>query len=535
MKTRVMIIGLDGASLDIILPWVRDGKLPNIGKLINEGVYGHLESTTPPISSAAWVSFMTGLNPGKHGVCKFEEFDFTGYYEKRDYAPVSSKKYAGKTMYDMAGSHGKKIIAHAIPLTYPAWPVNGIMNAGWPIPDTAGRERIYPSELNEWREKFPEYLDVDFKDRKSVLEKLRRNIHRRFLQVNDLLQKEWDIFTVVLGETDQVQHFFWRYMEHTNGINTAGEIKEYSRYIFEVYSYIDKYLGEILQQIPENVMLMIMSDHGGCLGPTKVLRINHWLRSSGLLKDKASIRKNLAPIRYEIKKLIYRDNSAERRYIDTAPSNIKWPLTKAYFVPLWHPVGGIGINLKGRQKEGIVENDKEYNRIREEIISELLKITDKSSGKKVIVRAHKREDVYDGPFVESFPDIIFEVDGDYHLEAGLNSGQLIYNCPESLLTGQNGHHSMNGVIIVWGKSVKKGVIKDAKIVDIAPTVLYSVGSPVSEQMDGKVITDIFTDKFLAENPVTFKSYNKPLKTNDHDFSDDEVASIQNQLKNLGYL
>src|SRR4029434_259314 len=71
-KTRVFIVGWDGATFDLIRPWVAQGKLPLLAKLMGHGAHGDLRSNISPMTCPSWSSFMTGMNQGKHGI-----FDFT--------------------------------------------------------------------------------------------------------------------------------------------------------------------------------------------------------------------------------------------------------------------------------------------------------------------------------------------------------------------------------------------------------------------------------------------------------------------------
>src|SRR5918912_2887704 len=72
---KVLIIGLDGATFDLIKPWAAAGNLPTFAYLLRGGVHADLESTIPPITPPAWTSFMTGVNPGKHGLFNFTEYN----------------------------------------------------------------------------------------------------------------------------------------------------------------------------------------------------------------------------------------------------------------------------------------------------------------------------------------------------------------------------------------------------------------------------------------------------------------------------
>ena len=136
MGTKVLIIGLDGATPDLVERWVAENKLPYLKQVMQNGVYGTLKSTYPPISPAAWTTFATGYNPGKHGTYDFRDYDPRRYSCFAD-TIVDSNAFAGKSIWDIVGAAGQKVGVITVPVTYPAWRVNGFMVSGYPTPDAA--------------------------------------------------------------------------------------------------------------------------------------------------------------------------------------------------------------------------------------------------------------------------------------------------------------------------------------------------------------------------------------------------------------
>jgi len=118
---RVFVVGLDGATFDLIRPWAAAGHLPSLARLMQEGVHGELMSTLPPVTSPAWPSFMTGMNPGKHGV-----FDFIRR-RPGGFDMVNASHIAAKTLWQLLSEAGRRVGVIAVPVTYPPCPVNGFM------------------------------------------------------------------------------------------------------------------------------------------------------------------------------------------------------------------------------------------------------------------------------------------------------------------------------------------------------------------------------------------------------------------------
>lgn len=125
-QNKVLIIGLDGSTFDLIKPWVAEGYLPNFKRLMAEAVWGELDVELPPGTVPNWPSFATGKNPGKHGLIWWTKPD----PDNNDYTIVSSKDLRGQTLWDIAGSEGLNVGVVNVPVTYPAHPVNGLLITG---------------------------------------------------------------------------------------------------------------------------------------------------------------------------------------------------------------------------------------------------------------------------------------------------------------------------------------------------------------------------------------------------------------------
>lgn len=144
---KALIIGLDGATFDVMDPLLAAGQLPNLGRLMHEGAWGRLRSTLPPNSAPAWTAFLTGKNPGHHGLLNFRYLDpstYSGYSSPF----ASTVAFVGQTFLDGLGQAGKGVVAHGVPMTYPAWSVRGVMVSGYPTPDRK-RAYTYPLQLSE--------------------------------------------------------------------------------------------------------------------------------------------------------------------------------------------------------------------------------------------------------------------------------------------------------------------------------------------------------------------------------------------------
>lgn len=521
MKTRVLVIGLDGATPQLVFPWAKEGKLPNLSKLIENGASGDLKSTIPPMTAAAWTSSVTGKNPGKHGIYHFIEYQHKTY----DYRIISSKDVKSRTIWRILGELDKQVGVMQVPITYPPEKVNGFMVTDGLTTPGQDSSFTYPKELKE-------ELLRDFKFKLTSTEKYYEGNEDQFIADLSSIEERkahatiylmekynWDFFMVVYSNIDAMQHFFWKYMDSTHPGYDPEKAKKYGDAILNIYQKLDGIVGDMLKVIDEDTTVIIISDHG--FGPLyKELHLNKWLKDRGLLKLKE--KEDTSITRYWLsrsgltREMVYillaklglknltkiiPDKLKKSMPSHYTPTDIDWSKTKAYSLATH---GMMYINLKGRNPEGVIEPGKEYEQIREYIIKELLKLKDPETGKNIVDKVFKSEELYFGQGVNNAPDLFVLTDMTYHnigrldnflikpawkLDDADSSGKLsILNKQRSL---GSGNHRINGIFIMKGGSIKKSSkIDNAEIIDIAPTVLYLMGIPIPEDMDGKVLKDI---------------------------------------------
>jgi predicted AlkP superfamily phosphohydrolase/phosphomutase len=548
-----LVIGLDGGSPDLIRRWADEGKLPNLARLIEEGTFGHLRSTYPPISAAAWVTFLTGQEPGQHGIFDFRNYDPTRY-TCTDEAIVNSTAFAGRTMLDVAGSYGRRVGAVTVPITYPTWPVNGAMVAGYPTPD-AKRAFTYPPELGDRLGSLTED-SAFFRSRApdEVARELIRLVRDRAEAARWMLENDaYDLFVVVFGATDRAQHDFWRHFDPGFPTHDPAEADRFGSVILEVYQEADRAVGRLLEAVPEETTVLVMSDHGAGPRATRYFHLNAWLTQEGLLQMRGGGGSPLRwtrPLyrafkaRFPYQEQVYRRLPAVlKRWASRVDSDaelgigdVDWGRTVAYRFPMYPPVEGIVVNLRGRQPEGIVEPGAGYERLRDEIIDRLQGLTDPETGEPVVEAAFRREDLYRGDHLERVPDIVVVMSEGYEGGSAL-SGPFVTSIPEDDLRRLSGAHRMDGVLIAHGPAIRRGEGDGgARIVDLAPTILYALGVPVPSRMDGRVLVDLFEPGYVADHPVERVAWRgEGVEVEESGLSEEEESVIREKLRRLGYI
>ena len=548
MSRKVFILGVDGAPLRLLRDWAEKGALPTFARLFSEGAYGDLESVYPPVTAPAWTSFLTGRNPGKHGISDWYA-RAPGSYRLR---PVDSTYIKSATMWDEAREGGRKVVSLGLPMNYPPPQVDGIIVSGlespggkcYSFPESIQDEvaRVVPEFRTHLSEAYrPGRAEPVIKDLLDLVD-VQSRLAKHFLRT-----AEWDLFVLQQQASDWSMHFFWHCMDSQHPRYTAKEARLYGDVIQRVFRRIDDGLGEILELLPPDTDVVVVSDHGfGSL--EKFVFINNWLMQLGLLhlkKDPATRVKRVlfdlgitpdilyrAAERLGMNKLAFRAGKALRyNLLSTlflSQNNIDWSRTKAYSVG---SVGQVYVNLKGREPEGVVEPGGDYEAVRDQIISAIPRLADPDTGETVISRAVRKEEMYHGPYLDTLPDVLLFTRDFRYQGGGLSefmSNRLV--APSFAFTGT---HRMEGVLMAYGPSIKPGPTTGASILDIAPTVLHLLGLPVPEDMDGRVLVECLSDG--ASQGVAHKEQASAQADRGTGYSREDELEIAQRLRDLGYI
>jgi len=551
-QRKVAVFGLDGITFDLLQPWLDQGRLPNLARLLAEGTGGRLRSTIPPVSASAWPSFATGTNPGQHSL-----IDFT--YPAQDSYEIrvsNGLTVAVPAVWQIAGAAGKQVGVVSLPMTYPPRPMNGFMLCSFltPSPDS---EYTYPPELKQELidacGSFP--LRMSEKGRgidPAVFVRACKQLEiDRARSVQYLLrQKPWDLFIYVLETTDNLQHEIWHLVDETHPMHDPETAARVLPDILDYYETVDRLLGEMLALVPDEALTIVLSDHG--FGPFhKFFHINNWLAANGWLAFKrtpVSLMKRTAfklgftPINAlkwltalglsDMRKNVKRGRGGKtlRRFF-LSFNDVDWARTKAFSVGNF---GQVYLNVKGRRPQGAVEPG-EYEAVRDAIIARAKELRDPQDGSQVVPVVYRREEVFHGISEARLPDLVLHTDRAKYVSFGhadFGSNRIIEPS-----TGQTGHHHMEGVIGLRGPGVRHGAkLEGASLLDPAPTILHYLGLPVPQYMDGRVLAEAFTDEFNAANPVAYSQVGPGEGTgSDALYTDAEEELVMQKLRDLGYV
>jgi len=494
-KSPVIMIGLDAATWDVINPLLASGRLPNIARLMREGTWGRLRSILRYPSPALWTSITTGRLPEKHGVLDF-------YNDTRLHLHCL-------TIYDILGMSGCRVGLFRWFATWPPDP-----NTAFTVPPYTARSlETHPEKLGFLNDLvhptgFRSYL-------KSGLQLIRHGarpptllksaVELMYEAIARPEQREWgyrrrlleaviytDVFAHLLREyqpgfaaihyllIDDLGHFYWKYREPQIFSDvTAAEARKYGEVIDAAYITADKALGIILRSMPEDALVLVLSDHGQEAIKAGTLHIS---------------------VEKLIELLGFQDRVLATALIDST-----------FFRPRF-----------------VEDSHKTLNEFRGLIEQIELK---EESGKLFRIKSQSERGIE--------VKIRFGSEVGLNSAVSLPDGRVIKLGDIASTRGRrSGTHSEWGILIMRGPGVRRDhEVEGASILDVAPTVLALRGQPVSRDMDGQVIEDAIEESFLNQNPMRFIESYETVERVDEEmpFTEEELEEIESKLRALGYL
>ncbi|MFC1514718.1 alkaline phosphatase family protein [Candidatus Omnitrophota bacterium] len=531
LKSKVLLIGLDGLTWDVLDPLLREGILPNIKKIIAEGVSGELESIIPPVTGPSWLAMATGLNPGKTGVFDFIKLDRKTF----TLSPITSDDYRGKAFWDIANKQNRSAFILNFPMLYPPYEIDGVMVGGLGSSDVSTIS--YPQDylkgivpkLEDYQIKVPYNLSRYTNNQELFFQ----DIEKLLMQYKNILSKafsdgRFDLLTFIFSATDFVLHYTWRYWDKTYFAYKQDHRIE--NMIKRFWRQIDGLIGWIYDYASSNSSdLLLVSDHG--FGKQdEIFRINSWLVERGFLRVKTEkvvrekVERKIGTILKKIDMILGGDfytkakNKTGRKKSDLF-KQFDLEKSRAIAAMFSDLVAGIYI---------IDESQKEA--VRDEIVRE---IEEEGTRSKIKIKAFSPDEVYSGQYLEAAPDILLYIDDFRCSMDSISLSKRYFEAQKRSHLNKSGTHRLNGLFIASGPKIRKNsAIDNAKILDICPTVLYLMGLEIPDNVDGRVLKGIFRGEFLDKNDVR---YLKVEAVEKQVIPETDVEQMIDTLESLGYM
>ncbi len=360
---------------------------------------------------------------------------------------------------------------------------------------------------------------------------------------------------MVIGATDRAHHNWWKFIDPAHPAYNAREAALYGDYILKVYQAADACIGKLLEVVDGDTTIIVMSDHGGMAHPKYYFNTNYWLRTLGLLQPAPRARQRNRGLKSAFQRF-YRSKIRRFPYLEriyrSLPRNLKriatnldaqammnldaidWKHTRAYRFPMYPPVEGIMINVIDRQSQGCVRDGEEYEALRTRIIEEALNVREPITAEPVVLEAYRREELYHGERLETAPDVIIVTKDCY--KGGTGIDELISEVSLEVISKLSGVHRMDGIILAQGPHIRhNATIEGAEIIDVAPTVLYTLGMPIPSDMDGRALTGLFEESHVRKTAASYTDERKVEDVASIEYTSSEEESVRLKLEALGYL
>lgn len=538
--SRALVIGLDGGNLDVFRRLAVQGHMPFLKSVFERGTSGLLRSVIPPVTPPAWSTFMTGKNPGKHNILEFAEYE----NNDRPLKIVNSTRLRAETLWSMLSRAGKKVGVINVPMTYPPQEVNGVMITDLLTPSTE-MTFTYPDTLyKELRPELGEYIIAvvwrEYSRRRidAYLDDLEFCTQQRTRYVMRLMDRDpWDFFMVVYSEIDHLQHGLWSFLDPDDHREKDPRVEQRLNSYFRM---LDGQIEQLCAKAGPEAQVYFISDHG--FGPLyKWLHINTWLNQKGWLGLKSGPLRTmriLRAVRNVVKRLDpynWRKKLKKKSGVISVADVmglIDWSGTRAFAASAAEQ--GIRINLKGREAFGIVNPGKEYEETRDRLIADLRELRDSETGEPIVTEIWKREEVFTGPGMERAADIIFLCHGGEYVSETFPGWKVL---EKTDWTRGMGTHRMDGMFMAYGPGIKKGAtLQNASLQDLTPTLLYALRQPVPNDLDGRILEEIFEGDLRSAYPPQFVEP-KQLDTSaaSTGYSAEEEQQVLERLRGLGYI
>jgi len=364
-KKKVFVIGLDGVPYSLLLDLNQRGVMPGISRLVESGHLHRMKASLPEISSVSWTNFMTGTNPGSHGIFGFTDLKKDSYQLRfPNFLDLKTE-----TFWDRLEKLGKKCIIINQPSTYPARKINGILISGFVAIELA--KAVYPLKIKPALERMGYLIDIDTlksrEDSEFLWQELSKTLDARQKALDFFLEEDWDYFEFVITGTDRLHHFLWNAYQN--------EHHAYHQKFLDYYHQLDQMITRIMESFKlgasEDSPVYILSDHG-FTGIEQEVFLNAWLEKEGYLGFNSPSPQSLEEL---------------------TPSSRAFALDP----------NRIYLNLKEKFPQGCVSQfDK--NRVKVEIQKKLTGL--EFEGVKVVRQVFDAEEIYSGPYTAQGPDLI---------------------------------------------------------------------------------------------------------------------------------
>jgi predicted AlkP superfamily phosphohydrolase/phosphomutase len=523
-----VLVALDGATFTVLDPLLADGHMPFFKKFLAEGFRAELLSTPHPLTPPAFTTMMTGRSPGQHGIYDFIRADIRA--DRAFFTLNNFRDIQCETLWTLVSRWGGRVLSLNFPLLAPPPSVAGAIVPGM-VSWRHMRRNVHPPQLYDDLKSLPGFDAREFAaeaeavtaalnmSEEELVPWVRRQVIAReqhwFNILRHLMQTSpCDLTAIIFDSVDKLQHVCWRFLDPAFMPAQPNALERTLRGLcLEYFRQLDGCLEQIVHLAGPGANIFLASDHG--FGPTlKSFRVNKWLEQQGYLRWPAP-------------------SAAEERLRKNSHFvHLDWANTLV-FAPS-APTNGLHIRVRGQSGEpGIPASD--YPAFRARLIEKLRALRDPFTGAPYLKDVLTREQAFPGAHMARAPDLTL-VPFDHGFVSVLNLEPVLVERPSVW-----GTHYPVGILMGRGPALRKGQTLDRQaILDIAPTLLYSLGVPIPEDFDGRVMESLFDPAYRQNHPVQAgpatvspSPFAGTPAAPREDAAEEEI--VLNRLRDLGYV
>ncbi|MGE0554752.1 MAG: alkaline phosphatase family protein [Gemmatimonadales bacterium] len=503
-STRLLVLGVDAASPELIRRWTAAGRMPNLARLIARGRFGECRSVDGFFVGSTWPSLYTGVTPARHGLHYLRQLEVGSY---RFYRPADRGMVRVPPFWDALSAAGRRVAILDVPLAPIASSINGLQLVEWGGHDVVYGLHATPPDalaLAERQGPYPLEGPCDRVERslagyRRFLDALLLAVERKTALTVEVLERGgWDLVMQVYTEAHCAGHQCWHLHDAAHPAHDPELAAALGDPLERVYGAIDLAIGELLARVPD-ADVMVLAGHG----------MGHWHGAHFLLRD-LLVGLGFAaaePKRPEAERGAM--GAAAARAWRTLPEGVRvalGPLRRRVAAPatpalptlgvdplssrcLPQPnglaVSGVRLNLRGREPEGLVEPGEEAEATLEALERELGLVIDQRTGRPAFRAIWRPDARYRGDALEQLPDLLLEwsdevATGTTALADGRGARVRLASPALGIVEGVNdygrtGEHRPTGWLAAAGPGIAAGPLGPASVIDVAPTIARLLG------------------------------------------------------------
>jgi predicted AlkP superfamily phosphohydrolase/phosphomutase len=522
---KVLALGIDAASPELLQQWAADGTMPTLGALIDRGVVAQLRNSAGLFNGSAWPNFYTGRNPGEHGIYWLERLT-PGTYR---IGPAEDEEFARHPpLWEILAAAGHRVMVLDVPVCRLSPGLNGVQVLEWGTHDRLFGHRTTPPSLTERiRQRVGAHplrdpcdqLDRTPADYRAFADQLIRGTEARATMAVDLLRaEEWDFAIQVFSEAHCAGHQLWHYHDRDHPGADAAAVTEQGNLLREVYGAVDAAIARILDVVTPDTTVIVFSLHGMAALAGRSRALAKVLVQLGVMTrptDASTAAAAAAPsgwrgrLKHAYRRLpnwirmpVYRTREAMagQRTGASKSINLDPERSSCFPVEIGPMVGAIRLNIRGREPAGILSPGDEATAFCERLTQDLLQLTDPVTGRPAVQRVLRIGDICHGPQLDRLPDLLVEWDLESSFgstRAGNGQGGMVrVDSPragpvEVINTeSRTGEHRMHGLLVARGPGlVPSRLNHDISVHDLAPTMARMMGCEMQTD-DGEVVREL---------------------------------------------